>query len=103
MGKIKSAIYPHLQRMRYKNLISAFEKGKKQDMIDNQILMLSTSKGSLGGNLGAIKSYIELNLLDYKIITVTCVDQMSIEELGSVMAQSRFIMVDDCERMVYVV
>lgn len=102
MGKIKSAIYPHLQRMRYKNLISAFEKGKKQDMIDNQILMLSTSKGSLGGNLGAIKSYIELNLLDYKIITVTSVDQMSIEELGSVMAQSRFIMVDDFEPMVYV-
>lgn len=102
MGKIKSALYPHLQKMRYKNLISAFEKGKKCRMIDNQILMLSTSKGKLGGNLAAVKSYIEQNGLDYNIITVISKEQMSPDELGKTMARSKFIMVDDFEPMVYV-
>ena len=77
MGKIKSALYPHLQRMRYKNLISAFEKGKKSKMLENQILMLCTSKGKLGGNLNAVKNYIEKNALDYHIVTVTSKEQMS--------------------------
>lgn len=103
MGKIKSALYPHLQKMRYKNLIFAFEKGNKCNMVDNQILMLCTSKGKLGGNLAAVKSYIEQNGLDYNIITVTSKEQMTPDELGKIMAQSKYIMVDDFEPMVYVI
>lgn len=102
MGKIKSALYPHLQKMRYKNLISAFEKGKKQPLKSNQILMLSTSKGKLGGNLAAVKNYIEQNALDYEILTVTSADQMPVEQLGKTMAESKFIFVDDFEPIVYV-
>ncbi len=102
MGKIKSALYPHLQKMRYKNLISAFEKWKRYSVINNQILMLSTSKGKLGGNLAAVKSYIEQNGLDYNIVTVTSVEQMPLDELGKTMAQSKYIMVDDFEPMAYV-
>lgn len=59
MSKIKSALYPVLQRARYAEFISKFEKAKKQPMADNKILMYSTSKGRLGGNLLAIKNYIE--------------------------------------------
>lgn len=102
MGKLKTIAYPYLQRLRYKNLISAFEKGKHSPMIPNQILMLSTSKGKLGGNLLAIKNYIEANELDYNIIVVTSLKETTIDELGKTMAQSKYILVDDFEPMVYV-
>lgn len=102
MGKLKTIAYPYLQRLRYKNLISSFEKGKHSPIIPNQIFMLSTSKGKLGGNLLAIKNYIEANNLDYNIIVVTSLEDTTINELGTIMAQSKYILVDDFEPMVYV-
>ena len=59
MSKIKSLLYPALQRARYAGFAAAFEKAKKLPMNSRKILMYSTSKGKLGGNLLAIKNYIE--------------------------------------------
>ncbi len=102
MSKIKSALYPVLQRAKYADFISKFEKAKKQPMADNKILMYSTSKGRLGGNLLAIKNYIEKNGLDYDITVATGNGITPSDKLASLMAQSKFILVDDYEPLVYV-
>lgn len=102
MSKIKSALYPVLQRAKYADFISRFEKAKKQPMADNKILMYSTSKGRLGGNLLAIKNYIEKNGLDYDITVAAGNGIPPSDKLASLMAQSRFILVDDYEPLVYV-
>lgn len=102
MSKIKSALYPVLQRARYAEFISRFEKAKKQPMADNKILMYSTSKGRLGGNLLAIKNYIEKNGLDYDITVAAGENIPPADKLASLMAQSKFILVDDYEPLVYV-
>lgn len=60
--------------------------------------MYSTSKGKLGGNLLAIKNYIEKNGLDFKIKVVTALNPIPQNELAAEMAQSKFILVDDYER-----
>lgn len=64
--------------------------------------MYSTSKGKLGGNLLAIKNYIEKNGLDFKIKVVTALNPIPQNELAAEMAQSKFILVDDYEPLVYV-
>lgn len=102
MSKIKSLLYPVLQRARYAGFAAEFEKAKKLPMNGKKILMYSTSKGKLGGNLLAIKNYIENNGLDYEIKTVTSVNPMPKNELAAEMAQSKFILVDDYEPLVYV-
>ena len=68
MGALKSFAYPILQRARYAKLISAYEKAKSLPMQENKIFMLSTSKGRLGGNLAAIKNYIEKNSLRLRLL-----------------------------------
>lgn len=102
MSKLKSIAYPLLQRARYAKFISLFEKAKNAPMQDDKILMFTTSKGRLGGNLLAIKNYIENNGLPYKINAVTSVNMPDEKELASEMAQSKFILVDDFEPLVYV-
>ena len=102
MSRIKSLAYPHLQKMRYASLIKKYNSAKKMPMKENGILMLSTSKGKLGGNLLAIKNYIEKNGLDYSIRVITSPDMPDENELATQLATSRFIMVDDFEPMVYV-
>ena len=101
MGKLKSLAYPHLQKMRYASLVRKFNEAKKLPMKDNKILMLSTKKGKLGGNLLAIKNYIENNSLDYDI-TVAAGGSIPDEDvLAKELAESKYILVDDYEPMVY--
>lgn len=102
MSKIKSLLYPVLQRARYAGFAAEFEKAKKLPMNSRKILMYSTSKGKLGGNLLAIKNYIEKNSLDYEIKVVTSLNPLPPGELAAEMAQSKFILVDDYEPLVYV-
>lgn len=102
MSKIKSALYPLLQKAKYAKFISLFEKAKDLPMQDNKILMYSTTKGRLGGNLLAIKNYIEKNNLNFDITVAAGNEVPSPEKLAAVMAQSRFILVDDYEPLVYV-
>ena len=102
MSKIKSLLYPALQRARYAGFAAAFEKAKKLPMNSRKILMYSTSKGKLGGNLLAIKNYIEKNELDYEIKVVTSLDPMAPNALAAEMAKSKYILVDDYEPLVYV-
>ena len=102
MSKIKSLLYPVLQRARYAGFAAEFEKAKKLPMNGKKILMYSSSKGKLGGNLLAIKNYIENNGLDYEIKAVTSVEPLPQSELAAEMAQSKFILVDDYEPLVYV-
>lgn len=102
MSKIKSFLYPVLQRARYAGFAAEFEKAKKLPMNSRKILMYSTSKGKLGGNLLAIKNYIEINSLDYEIKVVTSLNPLPPGELAAEMAQSKFILVDDYEPLVYV-
>lgn len=83
MSKIKSLLYPALQRARYAGFAAAFEKAKKLPMNSRKILMYSTSKGKLGGNLLAIKNYIEKNELDYEIKVVTSLDPMAPNALAA--------------------
>ncbi len=101
MSKLKSLAYPHLQKMRYASLIKKFNEAKKLPMADNKILMLSTSKGELGGNLLAIKNYIERNSLPFDI-TVAAGESIPDENtLAGELAGSKYILVDDYEPMVY--
>ncbi len=87
--------------MRYAGFISRFNKAKSLELKENRILMFSTSKGELGGNLLAIKNYIESNSLDYEIEVVTSLNRPDDNTLAKLMAQSRFILVDDYEPLVY--
>ena len=67
MNKLKSFAYPLLQKARYASFIKSFEKAKKElPMQENKILMYSTSKGKLGGNLLAVKNYIEKTVCRFK-------------------------------------
>ena len=102
MMNLKSAAYPVLQRARYAKFISLFEKAKSAPMQPNKILMFATSKGRLGGNLLAIKNYIEQNNLPFEITAITSENHPDDKELAALMAKSRFIMVDDYEPLVYV-
>lgn len=65
MSKIKSALYPLLQKAKYAKFISLFEKAKELPMQDNKILMYSTTKGRLGGNLLAIKKLYREKQLEF--------------------------------------
>ena len=102
MMNIKSAAYPVLQRARYAKFISLFEKAKSTPMQPDKILMFATSKGRLGGNLLAIKNYIENNNLPFAVTAVTSENRPDDKTLASLMAQSRFVIVDDYEPLVYV-
>ncbi len=101
MSKLKSFAYPHLQKMRYAGLIKEFNKAKQQPPDEQQILMLSTSKGKLGGNLLAIKAYIEQHQLPYTVTVRTEDNLPDTAVLAKELAAAKFIMVDDYEPMVY--
>ncbi|MBQ9228900.1 MAG: CDP-glycerol glycerophosphotransferase family protein [Eubacterium sp.] len=101
MINIKSLAYPLLQKGRYAKLISLFNKAKGQPLEPQKIVMLATSKGKLGGNLLAIKDYIEKHQLPY---TVTAYTEDTLPELGALaqaLATAKYVMVDDYEPMVY--
>ncbi len=102
MKNLKSAVYPALQRARYAGFISLFEKAKSAPMQPDAVLMFATSKGRLGGNLLAIKNYIEKNNLPFKITAITSENRPDDKALAALMAQSKFILVDDYEPLVYV-
>ena len=101
MSKLKSLAYPHLQRLRYASLVKKFDKSKRLPMKDNAVLMLSTSKGRLGGNLLAVREYLEKNKLPFDVSVVTSENMPGESVLAELLATSRFIMVDDFEPMVY--
>ena len=102
MSRIKSMAYPHLQKMKYAKLISLFNNESRKPIVKNRILMLSTSKGKLGGNLLAIKNYLDNNAPDYDIRVITSPDMPEMQELAYELAVSEFVLVDDYEPMVYV-
>lgn len=70
-------------------------------MKQHQILMLSTSKGKLGGNLLAVKEYIEKHHLPYTVTVRTQEQMPDMAVLAEELATAEFIMVDDYEPMVY--
>ena len=88
--------------MRYASLIKKYNAAEKMPLNENGILMLSTSKGKLGGNLLAIKNYIEKNELDYDITVITSLNMPDENELAAALATTKYILVDDYEPMVYV-
>ncbi|MCH5317018.1 MAG: CDP-glycerol glycerophosphotransferase family protein [Eubacterium sp.] len=102
MNKIVSFLYPILQRARFAKFISLFNGAKKLPLKSDKILMFTTSRGKLGGNLFAIKNYIESNNLPYKITAFTSVDMPDEKTVAREMATSKFILVDDFEPRVYV-
>ncbi len=103
MSKLVSVLYPALQRLRYAKFIALYNSFKKLPMRKNKILMFTTSRGRLGGNLLAIKNYIENNGLSYEITAFTSVNMPDLKTVAREMAESRFILVDDYEPMVYTV
>lgn len=102
MKNLKSLAYPVLQRSRYAKFIFLFEKSKSAPMQSESVLMFATSKGKLGGNLLAIKNYIEQNNMPFNITAITSENRPDDKTLAMLMAQSRFIIVDDYEPLVYV-
>lgn len=102
MNKLISPLYPALQRARYAKFILYFNSAKKQPLKDNKILMFTTSRGKLGGNLLAIKNYIENNKLPFDVTVFTSVNMPDEKAVAAEMAVSRFILVDDFEPCVYV-
>ena len=102
MNKIVSFLYPTLQRARFAKFISLFNSAKKLPLESDKILMFTTSRGKLGGNLIAIKNYIESNDLPYKITAFTSVDMLDEKTVAREMATSKYIFVDDFEPRVYV-
>lgn len=102
MNKILSLLYPALQRARFAKFIMLFNNAKKLEMKENKILMFTTSRGKLGGNLSAIKNYIEENKLPFEITVLTSVNMPDEKTIAREMAASKFILVDDFEPIVYV-
>ena len=102
MHKILSFLYPLLQKARFAKFIALFNKAKKLPLESDKILMFTTARGKLGGNLIAIKKYIESNDLPYKITAFTSVDMPDEKTVAREMATSKFILVDDFEPKVYV-
>lgn len=102
MNKLISPLYPVLQKARYAKFIMLFNKAKKHKMQDNKILMFTTSRGKLGGNLSAIKDYIESNNLPFDLTVFTSLNMPDEKTIAYEMATSKFILVDDFEPCVYV-
>lgn len=102
MNKILSLLYPVLQKARFAKFIMLFESAKKHEMKENKILMFTTSRGKLGGNLSAIKNYIESNNLPFDLTVFTSVNMPNLKTVAREMAESKFILVDDFEPLVYV-
>lgn len=98
-----SIAYPLLQKLRYAKFISLFNGFKKLPLNDKKILMFTTSRGKLGGNLLAIKNYIEDNKLPFELTVFTSVNMPDLKTVACEMAQSKFILVDDYEPMVYTI
>lgn len=101
MMNIKSLAYPLLQKGRYAKFISLFNKAKQLPLQPGKIVMYVTSKGKLGGNLLAIKNYIEDNELPYEVTAYTSENRPGDMVLAPAMATAEFIMVDDYEPLVY--
>jgi len=101
MMNIKSLAYPLLQKGRYAKFISLFNKAKQLPLQPGKIVMYVTSKGKLGGNLLAIKNYIENCRLPYEITVYTAENRPGDMVLAPAMATAQFIMVDDYEPLVY--
>lgn len=102
MNKLLSSFYPMLQRARFFKFISLFNKAKRAPLEENKILMFTTSRGKLGGNLIAIKNYIKNNNIPCKVTAFTSVDMPDDKAVAYEMATSKFILVDDFEPIVYV-
>lgn len=103
MSKLVSVLYPALQRLRYIKFIAFYNQFKNISLNDNKILMFTTSRGKLGGNLLAIKNYIENNSLPYEITAFTSVNMPDLKTVAAEMAQSKYILVDDYEPMIYTI
>lgn len=101
MMNIKSLAYPLLQKGRYAKFIALFNKAKQLPLQPGKIVMYVTSKGKLGGNLLAIKNYIEQNELPYEVTAYTGENMPGNMILAPAMATAEYIMVDDYEPLVY--
>lgn len=102
MNKLLSHFYPFLQKARFAKFIMLFNKAKNHPVDENKVLMYTTSRGKLGGNLASIKEYIENNKTDCKVTAFTSVNMPDDETVAYEMATSKFILVDDFEPVVYV-
>ncbi len=102
MNKIVSLFYPYLQKARFIKFIMLFNKAKKYPLDENKILMFTTSRGKLGGNLAAVKKYIENNHIECKVNVFTSLNMPEDGIVAYEMATSKFILVDDFEPVVYV-
>lgn len=96
-----SALYPFLQRMRFFKFNIMFNRYKSFPVDEKKVLMFTTSRGKLGGNLLAVKNYIEKNKLNFKITVFTSVNMPDESIVAKEMAISKFILVDDFEPVVY--
>lgn len=103
MNKLVSMLYPTLQRIRYAKFIAYYNHFKKAPLRENSILMFTTSRGKLGGNLLAIKNYIEKNNLPFEVTVFTSVNMPDLKAVAEKMAESKFILVDDYEPVVYTI
>lgn len=102
MNKLISPFYPFLQKARFFKFISLFNRAKKNPLDENKVLMFTTSRGKLGGNLSAIKKYIDDNKIKRKVNVFTSVNMPDDATLAYEMATSSYILVDDFEPAVYV-
>ncbi len=102
MNKLFSPLYPVLQRARFIKFINYFNAAKKLPLESDKILMYTTSRGKLGGNLLAIKNYMEKNNLPYRITAFTSVNMPDEKTVAREMAASKYILIDDFEPRVYV-
>ena len=102
MSKIKEFLYPALQRLRHAGFQLEYRRACSLPMDKKRILMYSSSKGRLGGNLLAVKEYLEKNGAGFTVKAITAPDGVSKKQLAREMAQSGFILVDDYEPLVYV-
>lgn len=102
MNKLLSFFYPFLQKARFAGFIMLFNRAKRAELDENKILMFTTSRGKLGGNLAAIKKYIEDNKINCKVNAFTSINMPDNKKVAYEMATSKFILVDDYEPLVYV-
>lgn len=103
MRKLVSVLYPALQRLKYVKFITLYNRFKKEPMVDNKVLMFTTARGKLGGNLLALKNYIENHNLPFEVTAFTSVNMPDLKTVAKEMAVSKYILVDDYEPMVYTI
>ncbi len=102
MAKIKEMLYPVLQRLRYLPFLIFYKIFCAGGIKDNKVLMFSSVRGKLGGNLLQIKNYIDKNNLPYELAVYTSENMPHDFKLAKEAASSHYILIDDYEPKAYV-